>query len=123
LSKAIELFNQKGMAAYEMEARACLARGLLLLGDLAGARSEARQVWQYLSDHGGQAMECPALAYLACVEVFEAGGDLEISQTALLAAHQELTTAARRIENPAWRQSYLENVPANRLIQERWKRR
>ena len=36
--------------------------------------------------------------------------------------YQALTEMARKISEPAWRQSFLENVPDNRELLEMWER-
>ncbi len=97
-----------------------LARCALASGQIAAADQLGLEIWQYLGDHGSGRMERPALAYLTCADTFEARHDAPAARAALEAGYQALADVAGRIENAAWRQSFLENIPENRELARRW---
>jgi hypothetical protein len=66
-------------------------------------------------------MEFPILAYQTCADLFAAVGDVERSRVAIEKGYRELLDRAERIGDPAWRFSFLENVPEHRTITERWR--
>jgi hypothetical protein len=65
----------------------------------------------------------PGSIYRSCAETFNALGEEENALMVIENAHQALIEMADMIDNPAWRQSFLENVPDNRAIMEMWERR
>jgi tetratricopeptide (TPR) repeat protein len=118
--EARQMLNAKNMPAYALEATAGLARCALALRDPAMAQEYATEVWSYLNQHGVQGMEFPILAYLTCVQVFEALSMSEESQAALKAGYQELMQRAERISDLEWSKSYLTQVPEHRTIIALW---
>ncbi len=117
---ARQLLNAKNMPAYALEATAGLARCALAVGNLTLAHEYAAQVWSYLEQHGVQGMEFPILAYLTCVQVFQALNLSEKSLAALNVGYQELIQRAERISDPEWRKSYLTEVPEHRTLLALW---
>ena len=120
--EAHEGFSRAGALANALECTAGLARCALAQGQLDSARQAAAEVWQYLADHGPAGLELPALAYLTCVEVFEALEEPEPARAALAAGYREVMARAEKISDPEWRQSFLDNVPEHRALVAQWER-
>ena len=115
-SEAREMFSRHGVFAYANDTLAGLARCALALGDLVTARKHALELWGYLTEHGSKGMEFPIRAYLTCGEIFQAIGELELARSAVEAGSLDLHERAGKINNPEWRNSFLENVPEHRKI-------
>ena len=62
------------------------------------------------------------MVYRTCAETFDALGEAENAQAVIESGHQALMEVADKINVPAWRQSFLENVPDHRAIMEMWER-
>jgi ATP/maltotriose-dependent transcriptional regulator MalT len=122
-SQAKEVFQEKEIHGFAIDAQAGLARCLLKLNRAEQARMHAQEMQDYLSLHGAQSLEFPLAAYLVCAEVFNAAGDSEKAGVALQEGFQELTTRAERISELTWRQNYLENVPENRALRQLYQQR
>lgn len=108
-----------GTPAVAHEALAGLARCALAQEQLDEARQHATELWTYLQVHGGASMSHPMRVYQTCADVFTALDDEGTAQAALDAGYGELMERAGRISDPAWRQSFLENVVYNRTLMER----
>ena len=72
-------------------------------------------------------MDDAALVYLALIEVFAAAGETAVPDGPTLSAvvqagYEFIMARADRISDPLWRQSFLENVPANRAGIQWWRR-
>jgi hypothetical protein len=77
----------------------------------------------WLKEHGTGGIEYPLQAYLTCTQVLQTSDD-ETSQSRaieiLRTAHTTLMEQANGISDGSLRQSFLENVAANREIQRAW---
>jgi tetratricopeptide (TPR) repeat protein len=111
-----------GVSGYAHDALAGLARCLLSLGHLEEAGQHASTVWDYLAQHGPGGMEFPILAYQTCADVYEAQGDSESAHAAVEMGYRRLMARADRISEPAWRRSFLDDVPEHRRIVQKWKK-
>ncbi|WP_437669162.1 protein kinase domain-containing protein [Sorangium sp. So ce131] len=95
-------------------AEATLARVLLAGGRAAEALEAARRADEAASALAaslGHLEEGESLIYLAHAEALEACGAREEARSAIANARERLLSRAARITNPAWRASFLENVP------------
>jgi len=117
--QARHLFDQIGARGYTCDALAGLARCRLAQGRIAEALQHVGEVWNYLQT-SSQGMEFPILDYQTCADVFDKSGDSEKAVMALQAGYQTLMERADRISDPAWRKSFLENVPEHRALVEKW---
>jgi eukaryotic-like serine/threonine-protein kinase len=99
-----------------------LAACSVMQGQLDEARQEVGEAWDYLKEHGWIGMANPVMVYRACAETFDALGEAESAQAVIESAHQALLDYAEKINVPAWRQSFIENVPDNRAMMEMWER-
>jgi class 3 adenylate cyclase/tetratricopeptide (TPR) repeat protein len=113
--------------SHEVTALACqCAAGLavcaVMQGQLDEARRDVREAWDYLKEHGWTGMGNPGAVYRTCAETLDALGETEDAQAVIEIAHQGLLDLADKINVPAWRRSFLENVPDNRAIMEMWER-
>lgn len=101
----------------EARPRRCAALGILaqvrLRQGLAhDAHRAAEEAMRLLEPLGGLE-EGEALVRLIFAETLEAIGDRHAARVAIVAAEQRLLARAARIDNPAWRSSFLERVPEN----------
>jgi tetratricopeptide (TPR) repeat protein len=110
-----------GVQGCANDATAGMVRCLLALGRTEEARKEVDSLWEHLSNRGTGGMEFPALAFLACADLFAADGDSGRSRMAVESGYRELLARAEKIGDPAWRSSFLEKVPEHRAIMERWR--
>lgn len=129
LNEARQLYAEMETIARVMETDALLAKCALEQHRPGEARALAGQVWDHVQKHGSIAMDEALPTYLTLAEVFEGFAtqtmmaEDEASARAILEAANQLVTArAAAISDPAWRQSFLENVPSNRALIERWQR-
>lgn len=121
-AEAKELADRAGVPALANEALAGMARCALALGQLDEARQYALQVEDYLGQQGGAGESWPLRTYLTCVDVFDALDERERSRRALDTGYQKLMEQAERIDDPAWRKAFLENIPYNRALVALWER-
>jgi len=119
---ALEDCRRAGMRTGTIDCTAGLARCELAQGQLEAARQAVTQVWEYLADHGTAGMELLGLAYLTCVEVFEALGEPALARAALAAGYREIMARADKLTDPEWRQAFLENLPEHRALVAQWER-
>jgi class 3 adenylate cyclase/tetratricopeptide (TPR) repeat protein len=122
-TEACELASSHGLAALACESTAGLAACAVMQGQLDEARKYVYQAWDYLKEHGWVGMSSPGMVYRSCAETFDALGEAENAQAVIEAGHQALMEVADKINTPAWRQSFLENVPEHRAIMEMWEHR
>jgi tetratricopeptide (TPR) repeat protein len=80
------------------------------------ALDHARQCLSILDESGGEGPEFPARDYYLCYQVLVANEQTAAARAALSSAYRLVEARAVKIDDPAQRQSYLENVPFNRQI-------
>ena len=97
-----------------------LARCRFHQNDAPGASQLVADVWSYLEDHDTASMEFPIMSYLTCAEIFSAAGDGDRSTAAIKQGHRYLLSQAKRIIDPEWRNSFLENIAEHRNIREKY---
>ncbi len=123
LAKARAGFAELGVEPDAYEAQAAEARVASVQGQQEAARRLAKEVWDYLCEHGTEGLSSPAQVYICLADVLEA---VEIPGIVLgeviEAGYHDLMQRTDRISDPDWRRSFLENVAENRAILERWKR-
>jgi tetratricopeptide (TPR) repeat protein len=122
-TEAHKIASSQGMTAQSFESTAGLAASAVLQGQLDQARNYVFQAWDHLKEHGWVGMGNPGTVYRSCAETFDALGEIENARAAIESGHQALMEVADKINVPAWRQSFLENVPDHRAIMEMWERR
>lgn len=128
LEQARRAHAELGMTAQVMESQALLAQCASAQGRQEEARQSANQVWEYLQEHGSDSMYEAVPIYLALVEVFESMPKPEskesdsLAHAVLEAVYRLVLARAEQISEPIWRQSFLQNVPSNRAVVERWQR-
>ncbi len=113
----------QGTPALIYETTAGLAACAVQQGQLDEARKYINQTWDYLKEHGWVGIGNLSTVYRACAETFDALGEDENPRAVIESGHRALMEVADKINVPAWRQSYLENVPDNRAIMEMWESR
>jgi hypothetical protein len=98
------------VAALGVASRARLGRA-----DADGALSAARAAHDALA-RLGEIEEGESMVRLAHAEALDHAGARDDARAVLAVAHQRLLARAERIEEPAWRQRFLHNVPVNARI-------
>jgi tetratricopeptide (TPR) repeat protein len=121
-AEAREMLTSIGVIPMAHEASTGLARCALAQAQLEEARRLALEVWDYLKEHGGTGMYYPSHAYQTCADIFDALDDRETSRAVVEAGYREMMAQADRIDDPAWRKSFLTNDPFNRAIMEMYER-
>ncbi|HNT54510.1 MAG TPA: tetratricopeptide repeat protein [Anaerolineaceae bacterium] len=116
--RALELFEASNDLEECLATRAKIALSLLQLNRLNEARSEVESVFRQLEEsreitEGGSSV--PMVVYLAGYWVFTACQSSQV-RPVLQQAHQLLMQKAAQIDDPALRQSFLENVAENREL-------
>jgi hypothetical protein len=90
----------------------------LAVNDLSLATTCARRALDFINGRGVQGIEHPALVYLSCYQIMQMNKKFAQAQSVLAQGYKYITTQAAQIDDPALQQSYLNNIPENRLIQE-----
>jgi tetratricopeptide (TPR) repeat protein len=122
-TEARELALNQGLPAKVYESTASLAACAVVQGQMDQARIYVHEAWDYLREHGWVMMNNPGMVYRNCAETFDALGEEESVRAVLKSGHQALMDVIDKISVPAWRQSFLEDVPENRAVIEMWERR
>lgn len=122
-TEARELALNQRLVARVCEFAASLAACVVVQGQLDQARTYVHEAWDYLKEHGWVMMGNPGMVYRNCAETFDALGEEENARAVLESGHQAFMDVVNKINVPAWRQSFLENVPENRALMEMWERR
>ncbi|NTV64217.1 MAG: hypothetical protein HGA65_11865, partial [Oscillochloris sp.] len=121
LAQARTAFATIGLEADRIEAQAAYARVILTLGQCDTARGLAVEVWEFLRAQGVGGLTEPSLVCLCVGAVFAALGDPDLPSAEPIAlGYHNLIQRAAKISDPEWRQSFLEKVPLNRALVERW---
>jgi class 3 adenylate cyclase/predicted ATPase len=119
----LNLRRELGQASAAIDDVAGLARVALAQGHLSQAAAHVAEILAWLKEHGTGGIEYPLQAYLTCTQVLQTSDD-ETSQSRaieiLRTAHTTLMEQANGISDGSLRQSFLENVAANREIQRAW---
>ncbi len=111
---AWELLQEQSRVA---EAQAGVALARLKLGDVAGAVTAVNDVLAYLQTQTLDGADDPGRVYLACYQVLRAAGD-ERAAVVLADGRTFLQNRASLIQDPAYRQMFLQNNPAHRQLAE-----
>lgn len=117
-----DLAASHDLVAQVCESKTGLAACAVMQGLLDEAKMYLHEAWDYLKEHGWVGTGSPGYVYRACAETFDALGDRENYQAVIESGHQALLDVADTKDIPAWRQSFLENVPDHRAIMEMWER-
>jgi class 3 adenylate cyclase/tetratricopeptide (TPR) repeat protein len=123
LAGAARRLAEARILAEKMNAAPVLNDLMILQGQVAlaqarpdEARALALRAWEHLKVQGGAGTHEGALAFVGCVEIFDALGEAELARAAATAGWTMLSETAGKIEDPATRQSLLENMPHNRAL-------
>jgi tetratricopeptide (TPR) repeat protein len=109
-SRAVELsMTAPGSRSFVL---ATLAQVLLARARPAEALHAAREAMAYV-DRLGTLDEGEALTRLTFAEALHASGDPEGARAAIASARDRLLARAAKIGDPAWRESFLANIPEN----------
>ena len=114
--RAEEIHVKVGAAALCREDRLGLARTLLPAGRLDEARELVQEAMDLVSREGLGGMEFPLFLYLTGYQVFLACGEKERALKVLQQGYQRIVEQAEQLDDPAWRQAFLERAVPNRMI-------
>jgi tetratricopeptide (TPR) repeat protein len=120
--EARQMLSGARQEALLCQVNVALAAAYVQAGQLEAAQSLAGEAWAYLKPHGWVGMSLPGWTYLTLAETFDALGDELRYREAVEAGYQTVLAVAETIDVPAWRQTFLEEVPAHRKILELWER-
>jgi tetratricopeptide (TPR) repeat protein len=110
--QSAELRRQLRQHALVQDPQAGLARAALARDRLDEALPLVEEILDYTSHKGTDGIDEPVLVYLTCYSVLHAARQ-ERAAEALRAGYELLMGRAARINDPALRRSYLENLPAH----------
>jgi class 3 adenylate cyclase/tetratricopeptide (TPR) repeat protein len=119
--QAAVMLKEIGTQGNMFDAEAGLVRCLHALHQVEQAQQHVTPLWDYLLHHSGARMEFPVMAYETCADAFYSAGQALLARRAIGAGYGELIIRTGKISLPKWRQSFLERVPENLRIQERWR--
>lgn len=114
--EALALRQELGLRLWTTADLTTLAAAYLGAGNVDQAWRYARQAMSILDECGGEGPEFPHRDYFVCYQVLSAAGENEAANLALEAAYNLVATQADNINDPALRQSFLEQVQINRTI-------
>lgn len=120
---ALNLRRDLGQASAAIDDLAGLARVALAQGQIEPAGAYIEEILAWLAEHGTGGIEYPLQVYLTCFQVLQTAPDEPAQKRAaeiLQTAHTTLMEQAGGISDLALRQSFLQNVAANREIQRAW---
>ena len=117
---AIAIQDELGQGLRAVEAKSGLARTLLALRQGREALVLIDEVLDYLATNTLQGARQPFLVYLDCYRVLVANGDPR-APWVLREAYLLLQQQADKIEDDAWRDSFLQNIQANQALVEEYR--
>jgi predicted ATPase len=113
--RSVELRVDIGQDNGVVEAKAGLARISMWRGDVSRAQSVGNEILAHLESSDVFGTERPCAIYLTCYRVLHAVGDSR-AHAVLGEGHEYLMQIADRIEDPAVRCSFLDNVAPHREL-------
>ncbi len=120
--KAVALFHECGSHHMVMEALAGLARVDLARQDLPQACVWVEEILKWLEAHSLDGTEEPGRVFLTCYQVLWASEDPR-AELLLEQGYRFLQERAHKIDDPAVRRGFWENVAAHREMQREWSAR
>ncbi|NTU76016.1 MAG: tetratricopeptide repeat protein, partial [Anaerolineaceae bacterium] len=117
---AIAIQDELGQGLRAVEAKSGLAHTLLALMQGREALVLIDEVLDYLATNTLQGARQPFLVYLDCYRVLVANGDPR-APWVLREAYLLLQQQADKIEDDAWRDSFLQNIQANQALVEEYR--
>jgi class 3 adenylate cyclase/tetratricopeptide (TPR) repeat protein len=117
LTEALELDPGGQQKVTLIEALALLGRVALATNDYELAESYAHQALDFIKGHGTRGVEHPAMVYLSCYQIWQAGGNDQQAQAALAQGQQYLASQIAFIDDLTLQESYLANIPEHRGLQ------
>jgi tetratricopeptide (TPR) repeat protein len=118
LEEALKTQRDTQQEVKMIECVAHLGRVALAAGDLSLADTCARRALDFITHQGTAGVEHPPLVYLTCYHTLQANHKLAQAQRVVELAQAYLTAQLAFIKDSTLQQSYLNNVPENRIIRE-----
>ena len=113
--QAVALRRESGEPHRAVESQAGFAAALLAQDKMSLALAEVEAVLAYLAGRSLTGIIEPFRVYLTCYRVLRANQDPRAAEV-LAAAYRQLQERAAALEDERLRQSFLENVPANKAL-------
>jgi tetratricopeptide (TPR) repeat protein len=117
--ESIKVHQDLGKRAGRLAPLAGLAQTRLDAGDLPLAKKTVDEILTDLADGDLHGIDKPLKVYFTCYQVLKANQDPR-AEDILATANTLLQEWAGTLEEESLRESFLENVPENRAIQEAW---
>jgi hypothetical protein len=95
-----------------------LVRSCMAEDNLQDLQAHVEVLWSFLREGGG-GTEFPLMAYEACARAFDRLQDGNLASAAAEAGYAMLMDLAGKISDPAWRESFLQNIEEHRALVER----
>jgi len=118
LVEALQVDRELQQQPAVIEEKALLAALALAQQDLILADAYTQEILSYLELHGTHGMEHPAMVYLSCYYVLQDNQQLEQAKTLLQQAWQLISQKSTKIDDAALQESYRNQVPEHKTIQE-----
>jgi tetratricopeptide (TPR) repeat protein len=118
LVEALQVDRELQQQAAVIQEKALLSALALAQQDLILADDYAQEILSYLELHGTHGMEHPAMVYLSCYYVLHANQQVEQAKAVLQQAWQLISQKSTKIDDPILQQSYCNQVPEHKTIQE-----
>jgi hypothetical protein len=115
-SAALTMRTQNDLRLWTTADLATIASTYLASGNLAPALDYAQQALSILNECGGEGPEAPHRDYFICYQILTAAGQIETARAALESAYALVMGRARKLTDPATRQSFLERVQIKHAI-------
>jgi tetratricopeptide (TPR) repeat protein len=116
--QALVYFEAIGAKSGMVEAQAGLARMALKREDVAEAGELALEVINFLDVEGNQGLELPILAYLTCIKVFDAQGDITLVLHLKKEALKIINARLSMIDESKFKDVFLGDIAENRELVE-----
>lgn len=118
VEEALKIERDTQQAAAMIEEVVHLGRIALLLNDLSLAEACVRNSLDFVEKTGTPGIEHVPYLYLTCYQILQANKKFEKAEEALAQGYQYLAGQLAQIDDPDLRESYLNNIPENKMIYE-----
>ena len=117
ITEALEIERDTQQKVVMVEDMMLLGRAALALNELDLADACAQHVLYFIEHQGILGVEHPAMLSLTCYQIFNANQKSEQAQSMLIQGQQYVAVQAAQIDDPAFRQAYLTNIPETKELQ------
>jgi class 3 adenylate cyclase/tetratricopeptide (TPR) repeat protein len=116
--EALKIQRDTQQGVKMMESVAHLGRAALTTNDATLAETCARRALDFITSHGTQGIEHPAMVYLICYHILQRGQKSSLAKDILAQGYSYIKSQAAQIDDPALQQSFLNNIVEHQQIQQ-----